>query len=83
MKLTPMPRQDQTALSAFLDRRLPRIELLTIPEVATACRVSSSVVRGWIEEGSVEAANMGAGRRARWLIYRPSVLLHMERRQQS
>jgi len=36
-------------------------ELLTVAEVAAACRVSADVVYGWIDAGELPAEDLGAG----------------------
>ncbi len=46
-------------------KKLDRIELLTLPEVAKVLKVSLSTVRAWIREGRLSSIKVGHFRRVR------------------
>lgn len=58
----------------WLDARLPRTDLITIPELAVAADVASDTVQGWIDTEEIFAVDLGAGRQHFWKMSRPSIL---------
>jgi len=51
--------------AAHVMARLGGAGWFAVPDVAAAFNVSDSAVRGWIEEGRLEAADINAGRAPR------------------
>ena len=64
----------------WLKSRLPRADLVTIPELALAACVSSETVEGWIDSGEIEAIDLGARRQHAWKLSKPSIIEFWERR---
>ena len=60
-------------------RRLGERLAVRPADVAAACDVSLSTVYAWIEEGVVEAVNIGRGERASWQVLGSSVVAFYER----
>ena len=70
----------RNAISAAVARRLGGKDLAPTATVAAACNVSAETVRGWIEEGMVDAVNVGTGGRPQWQVFVPSVVAFYEER---
>lgn len=69
-------RLDQAiALAAPLSK-----EIMTPGQLAEEWHVNVSTVRGWIEDGDLEAFDAGRGSIARWRILRPNILRFAELR---
>lgn len=64
----------------WLDARLAKRHLLTLPEVAEAIDISEEVVTAWLESGEIEGVEVGGGKKAYWRIVRSSVLAFWTRR---
>lgn len=65
---------------AELRKRLGHRSFVSVSLVATACDVSVSTVKTWIESGSVEALDVSVTARPYYRVYAPSVLRFYEKR---
>lgn len=71
-------------LEAAIDAAEPlSSQVMTTGELGQAWRVSAETVRGWIEDGELEAFNAGRGTVARWRITTPAALRFASKRQKS
>lgn len=68
------------AIAAAVARRLGGKDLAPTAVVAAACNVSADTVRAWIEEGHIEAVNVGTGGRPQWQVLAASVVAFYVRR---
>jgi excisionase family DNA binding protein len=58
----------------LVDRRLPKCDLCSLPDVASAFRCSRSLVYQWIRSGEIAAANLGSAGKACWRVQRADVV---------
>lgn len=70
----------KSTLVGAIERRLPGGDLLSLADVAAAFSVNEKTAKAWIEEGAIEAINLGSGAKARWMFFRPSVLSFLRER---
>jgi hypothetical protein len=71
------------ALVEAIRKRLGERLVVRPADVAAACDVSLSTVYAWIEEGVVDAVNIGRGGRACWQVLTTSVVAFYERRKEA
>lgn len=71
------------AMAETIRRRLGNRVMVRPADVAAACDVSISKVYAWIEEGAIEAVNIGGKGRATWQVLAVSVVAFYERRARS
>jgi excisionase family DNA binding protein len=69
-----------TEFHALVDRRLPKCDLCSLPDIAGAFRCSRSLVYQWIRSGELRAANLGSGTKACWRVQRADVLAFARKR---
>jgi hypothetical protein len=75
------PREAPATMLAALKTRLGEREFAPVSFVAGACNVSVTLVLdGWIQEGLIEATNVGSKDRPYYQVYVPSVLRFYESR---
>jgi hypothetical protein len=75
------PREAPATMLDALRVRLGTREFAPVSQIAAACNVSVTLVLdGWIQEGLVEATNVGSKERPYYQVYVPSVLRFYERR---
>ena len=67
------PRENARSLYEAVKARLGVKSIVRPVAVASACNVSIGTVYAWIDDGRIEAANVG-GDRAYWQVFAPSVL---------
>ena len=75
------PPEPPTTMLAALRVRLGTREFAPVSAIASACNVSVTLVLdGWIQEGLIEATNVGSKERPYYQVYVPSVLRFYESR---
>jgi len=79
-QLDLIPREVPKTLLASLEAKLPQREHISVSDVAIAANVSVTLVYAWIEEGLIEAVNIGTGGKNFWKVYRPSVVAFYRKR---
>ena len=68
------PEPTAESLLSAVRARLGTRTLTTVSAVAQACNVSVTTVYHWIEEGLVQAVNVGSGTKGYYQVFAPSVL---------
>jgi hypothetical protein len=67
-------------LDRFFNQRLPQKELLSVTDIASALNANAEAIRAWIDDGSIKAVNVSAGKKPIWRVFRASVLNHLKTR---
>ena len=75
--LPPVPPKD---IMALIEAKLPKSDWVTVSNVALAGNISVGLVYAWIEEGLIEAVNVGVPGRSYYKIYRPTVIAFYHKR---
>ena len=66
---------------AWLLKRLPKDEMISLAEIAVAVDVHPKTVEGWIQRGEIDAVDIGSGAKKYWLISRVSLIEFWTRRE--
>lgn len=65
---------------AWADKRLPRAEILSVPQVSAALNLRAEGLQALAESGEIDGFDSGSGGKASWQLLRVSVLEWIERR---